>query len=339
MRRCRAGVEIMAESSPTGVKYNAMADQRIHNQFALICAPDLIPVLDGWFRYLTVGRNLSKHTFRAYQSDVKQFLGFLHGHIGGQVCLNDLSDVALRDFRSWLANKAAQGTKSASRARSLAGVRNFFAWMDKQGILHNPSASLLSTPKIPSKVPRPIDITHVFRLIDLAMDNVSDWVGLRDYALFSLLYGSGLRIDEALSMDVGDWPEKGYVLRIMGKGRKERETPLLPEVRQRIEAYRHAAPLSDDPDAPLFCGFRGGRLNQGVAQKKMRDLRVMLGLPDTVTPHALRHSYATHLLGAGLNLREVQHLLGHISLSTTQRYTDVDHEKMLEIFAKAHPRA
>ena len=198
---------------------------------------------------------------------------------------------------------------------------------------------MLQTPKRPAKVPRPMDIGYVLRLIDQAADNVTDWVGMRDYALFSLLYGSGLRIDEALSMNCGDWPDSGLKLRIMGKGGREREVPLLPKVRERVEAYRHAAPLSDAPDAPLFCGLRGRRLNQGVAQKTMRDLRVTLGLPETVTPHALRHSYATHLLGAGLNLREVQHLLGHASLSSTQIYADVDHEAMLDIFMKAHPRA
>ncbi len=301
--------------------------------------PDLQNVVQDWHRYLTVERNLSLHTVRAYQTDLRQFLTFLQNHNGHPSCLNDLSDTAIRDFRSWLTNKAVEGTKATSRARSLAGIRNFFAWMDKNGILHNPAAELLQTPKRPAKVPRPIDVTYVFRLIDQALDNVTDWAGLRDYALFSLLYGAGLRIDEALSMNVGDWPTEGLKMRIMGKGAREREAPLLPEVRTRVENYRHVAPLSDDADAPLFVGVQGKRLNQGVAQKRMRDLRVSLGLPDTVTPHALRHSFATHLLGAAMNLREVQHLLGHASLSSTQIYADVDHEALLEIFSKAHPRA
>jgi len=304
----------------------------------LYCQPDLESTIDQWQQYLKQ-RNLSAHTYRAYNSDLNQFLKFLCGHMGQQISLNDLSEAAIRDFRSWLADKAANGNSSSSRARSLAGIRNFFTWMDKTGILHNPAAGLLSTPKRAAKVPRPMDIPQLFKLIDLAMDHVTDWIGLRDYAFFSLLYGSGLRIDEAISLNVGDWPNEGLKMRITGKGGREREVPLLPEARKRVEVYRYAAPLSNDADAPLFCGLRGKRLNQGVAQKTMRDLRVSLGLPETVTPHALRHSFATHLLGAGMNLREVQHLLGHASLSTTQIYADVDHEKLMETFMAAHPRA
>lgn len=304
----------------------------------LYCQPDLQKTIADWQKNLS-NRNLSKHTIRAYNTDLNQFFKFMNGHLGDQISLNDLSETAIRDFRSWLTNKAVAGTKSSSRARSLAGIRNFFNWMDKNGILHNPAAGMLSTPKRPAKVPRPIDVTILFNMIDNAADNITDWAGLRDYALFSLLYGSGLRIDEALSMNVGDWPIDGLKFRILGKGAREREVPLLPEVRKRVENYRHVAPLSGDADAPLFCGVQGKRLNQGVAQKRMRDLRVDLGLPDTVTPHALRHSFATHLLGAGMNLREVQHLLGHESLSSTQIYADVDHDKLLDIFKNAHPRA
>lgn len=306
----------------------------------LYCQPDLQQVLGQWHKYLTVERRLSHHTVRAYETDLKQFLIFMNGHFGHEVCLNDLSEAVIRDFRSWLAKRAADGTQSSSRARMLAGIRNFFTWMDKNGILHNPAPSLMQSPKRPAKVPHPIDIPHVFELMDYAMARTSDWTGLRDYALFTLLYGSGLRIDEALSLNVDDWPAKGMVLRVMGKGGKEREVPLLTLVRTRVENYRHVARLSDDPDAPLFCGARGGRLHQGVAQRTMRELRVTLGLPDTVTPHALRHSFATHLLGSEkMNLREIQHLLGHASLSSTQIYTDVDHENLLRVFSKAHPRA
>jgi len=305
----------------------------------LYCAPDLIDVVAQWRKYLSVERQLSKHTYRAYNGDLHQFLSFMNKHVGHEISLNDLSDTAIRDFRSWLTDKAKAGAKSSSRARSLAGIRNFFTWMDKNGILHNPASEMLSTPKRSAKVPRPINVTSLFKLIDQALDSVNDWAGLRDYALFSMLYGSGLRIDEALGLNVGDWPSSGLKIRIMGKGQREREVPLLPEVRVRIEQYRHAAPLSDDLDSPLFCGVQGKRLNQGVAQKRIRDLRASLGLADTVTPHALRHSFATHLLGQGMNLREIQHLLGHASLSSTQIYADVDHDKLLEVFKASHPRA
>lgn len=302
------------------------------------CAPDLVPVLDDWNRYLTSEKNFSAHTLRAYRTDLAQFLNFMRKHFEKTLSLNDLASIPLRDFRSWMAQKTMDGTASSSRARSLAGVRNFFRWMDKNGVLHNPYAAQLTTPKRPAKVPRPIQEKLVFQIIGKAAENITDWVGLRDYALFSLLYGGGLRIGEALSLNVGDWPEKGRSLRLLGKGRKEREVPLLPVVRKRVEAYRDAAPLSDAPEAPLFCGLRGKRLNQGIAQKTMRDLRKNMNLPDTVTPHALRHSYATHLLGEELNIREIQELLGHASLSTTQRYTDVDHEKVMAMFKDIHPR-
>lgn len=309
------------------------------NTLDLYCAPDVQAVLHDWYKFLTVERQLSRHTVRAYQGDLKHFLQFLNGHNGAEVCLNDLSNAHLRDFRSWLAKKASGGAASSSRARSLSGIRHFFTWMDKQGILHNPATSLLQTPKRAKKVPRPIDVGQIFDLIDMALDTSKGWTAKRDYALFSLLYGSGLRIDEAIGLNLGDWPERGLVLRVMGKGGKEREVPLLPQVRNRIEDYRKAAPLTAEPASPLFCGLRGKRLNQGVAQRSMRTIRINLGLPDTVTPHALRHSYATHLLGAGMNLREVQHLLGHASLSSTQIYTDVNHDAMMEIFLKSHPRA
>lgn len=306
----------------------------------LYCQPDLQKILADWRRYLVVERNLSRHTVRAYETDITQFLKFLNGHFGHEISLNDLSESAIRDFRAFLARRAADGATSASRARMLAGIRNFFSWMDRNGVLHNPAPHLMQSPKRPPKVPHPMDIPQIFMLMDESLSHVKDWVGLRDYALFSLLYGSGLRIDEALSLNVGDWVSAGKALRVMGKGQKEREVPLLPTVRQRIDLYRDAAPLSDDESSPLFCGSRGGRLNQGVAQRTMRDLRVTLGLPDTVTPHALRHSFATHLLGKdGLNMREIQHLLGHASLSSTQIYTDVDHRTLLETFQKAHPRA
>jgi integrase/recombinase XerC len=267
------------------------------------------------------------------------FLKFMNTHQGQQISINDLSETAITDFRSWLTQKAVKGAKASSRARSLAGIRNFFTFLDQNGIMHNPAASLLNTPKRPAKVPRPIEYTQLLKLIDNAVENVKNWTGLRDYALFSLLYGSGLRIDEALKMNVGDWPLDGRKLRITGKGNKEREVPLLPIVKKRVEDYRAAAPLSDDNLSPLFCGIQGKRLNQGMAQKAMRKLRVDMGLPDTVTPHALRHSFATHLLGEGMNLREIQHLLGHESLSSTQIYADVDHEAMMDIFLKSHPRA
>ncbi|OFW99662.1 MAG: hypothetical protein A3J37_07625 [Alphaproteobacteria bacterium RIFCSPHIGHO2_12_FULL_45_9] len=222
------------------------------------------------------------------------------------------------------------------RARSLSGVKNFLHWLDKQGIMHNAAITLVRTPKLPHKLPRPMEQVQAFRLI---FDDVADdWVSLRDRALFTLLYACGLRINEALGLNIADLPRDGYV-RVMGKGGKERQVPTLPIVMESLAAYRAKCPYAEISTRPLFMGERGKRLNQGIAQKAMRDLRGLLNLPDTATPHALRHSFATHLLENGANLREIQELLGHSSLSTTQRYTEVNAEELIRIYKSAHPRS
>ena len=236
-----------------------------------------------------------------------------------------------------MSRQAMDGRGNASRARTLSGVKNFLSWMDKQGIAHNPAIKTVRTPKMPRKLPRPLHESQAFNL--LAETGNGDWVTMRDKALFTLLYGCGLRIDEALSLDITHLPRDGF-LRVIGKGRKERQVPILPMVVDAINAYRTVCPYEEESTRPLFIGEKNGkRLNQGVAQKAMRDLRRTLALPDTATPHALRHSFATHLLQNGANLREIQELLGHASLSTTQRYTDVNAEEMMAIYRKAHPRA
>lgn len=229
------------------------------------------------------------------------------------------------------------GLASSSRARSLSGVKNFLTWLDKQGILHNASIKLVRTPKLPRKLPRPLEETQAMRLIESAINLESDWVTLRDQALFTLLYACGLRIQEALGLNISDMPREGFLI-VMGKGRKERQVPVLPIVEKTLAAYRTSCPFAETPTRPLFVGEKGNRLHQGVAQKSMRDIRGSLNLPATATPHALRHSFATHLLQNGANLREIQELLGHASLSTTQRYTDVNAEELIKIYKAAHPR-
>jgi len=229
------------------------------------------------------------------------------------------------------------GRGNSSRARSLSGVKNFLSWMDKQGIAHTPSVKTVRTPKLPRKLPRPLLESQAMQVLNDSEGD--DWVDLRNRALFTLLYGCGLRIDEALSLTLSDLPRDGF-LRVVGKGRKERQVPVLSAVQATLDLYLKHYPSSFEKTKPLFIGEKNGkRLNQGVAQKAMRDLRRTLGLPDTVTPHALRHSFATHLLQNGANLREIQELLGHASLSTTQRYTDINAQEMLAIYRKAHPRA
>jgi integrase/recombinase XerC len=218
-------------------------------------------------------------------------------------------------------------------------LRNFFGWLDRSGILHNPKIGALSTPKLPRTTPKPLPIADAAALLEAAEDFVDEpWIGLRDRALFTLLYGCGLRISEALALDRGDLP-LGDSLKVLGKGRKERVVPVLPAVAEAVALYDAACPFKGGKDAPVFIGAKGKRLDPAIAQKAMRSLRVQLQLPDTATPHALRHSFATHLLGGGGDLRAIQELLGHASLSTTQRYTEVETEQLLTVYRDAHPRA
>lgn len=331
-----------------------------------ICAPDLARTLQDWYRYLQYEKNVSRHTLRAYTSDITQFINFLVNHQGQSPSLNSLSEVSLRDFRSWMSRKAMDGASAATRARSLSGIKNFLGWLDKQGIMHNAAIKTVRSPKLPHKLPRPLYEKQILKLLDMeiqepphpaggGMRKVGEaqaepylklgggdsapetWLTKRNRALFTMLYGCGLRIEEALSLTLKDMPRGGFI-RVIGKGRKERQVPVLKIVEDMLAAYLEACPFPRQPDRAIFLGSRGKKLHQGVAQKAMRDMRKELGLPETATPHALRHSFATHLLQNGANLREIQELLGHASLSTTQRYTEIDGKKLMEIYKNAHPR-
>lgn len=307
---------------------------RIEDQALQGCAADLADAVLKWRRWLSTEKNLSKHTVRAYGADIGQFITFLTQHLGQPPTLGDINKVELRDFRSWMSRKAMDGAGAASRARSLSGIKNFLHWLDKNGLVHNAAIGNVRTPKIPRKLPRPLFEKQALELVHLQAE---EWVGQRDRALFTLLYGCGLRIDEALSLDIKDAPRDGYI-RVIGKGRKERQVPVLKIVTDSISAYRAMCPFAETPERPLFMGERGKRLRQQIAQKALRELRMVMGLPETATPHALRHSFATHLLQNGANLREIQELLGHASLSTTQRYTDINAEEMMKVYRAAHPR-
>lgn len=309
----------------------------IKNDILECCASDLSKALLDWQAWLKVEKNVSKHTLRAYTGDLSMFVSFLAKHKARAVSIADVSGASLNEFRSWMSRQTMDGRANSSRARTLSGLKNFLSWMDKQGIAHNAAIKTVRTPKLPRKLPRPLHQNQAFNILNDTGDG--HWVSLRDRALFTLLYGCGLRIDEALSLDIVHLPRDGF-LRVMGKGRKERQVPILSLVVDAIDKYRAACPYAEDGTRPLFVGEKNGkRLHQGVAQKAMRDLRRELSLPETATPHALRHSFATHLLQNGANLREIQELLGHASLSTTQRYTDINAEEMLAIYRKAHPRA
>ncbi len=306
---------------------------------ALAAADDLASMLPRWRDWLTIERQFSDHTVSAYLSDLTAFLGFFAGHLGHPVRLRDLADAGLADFRAWLARKTASGATATSRARAVSSLRNFYGWLDRTGILHNPKIGALTTPKLPRAVPKPLAVVDAATLLDAAETFVEEpWIGLRDRALFTLLYGCGLRISEGLGLDRNVLPF-GEALTVLGKGRKERVVPILPVVAEAVSLYVDACPFKVGKDGPIFLGARGKRLDAAIAQKAMRSLRRQLQLPDSVTPHALRHSFATHLLAGGGDLRAIQELLGHASLSTTQRYTEIETEQMLSVYNNAHPRA
>ncbi len=300
---------------------------------------DVQDALEQWRQWLAHEKNVSAHTLSAYISDVAGFLTFLTGYHGQPPSMNALGDLKAVDFRAWLAQRAGDGLIAASRARALAAVRNLFRWLDRSGRLHNTAIATLSTPKAKRPVPRPLTEKDAASLLDMAgSEPDAPWIGKRDRALFTLLYGCGLRISEALGLLRKEAP-LGDTLRVRGKGNKERIMPVLAAVNEAVQAYLDACPFEPGPDGPLFLGARGKVLQPAIAQRQMQHLRRLMGLPETATPHALRHSFATHLLADGGDLRAIQDLLGHESLSTTQRYTDVESEHLMAVYNGAHPRA
>lgn len=314
-----------------------MAERRSLTSFS--ASDDTLRAIEDWQRWIGDERQSSAHTLNAYSRDLAAFLAFLTDHLGTAPTLNDLNNLKASDFRSFLAWRLADGIAQSSLARAMSTLRNFFRFLDKTGRVSNATISAVRAPRPAPPVPKPIAAGEAIDLIDAAR-SLSDtpWIAKRDTALFTLLYGCGLRIDEALGLNQGDTPH-GNSMIINGKGNKQRVVPVLPIVRQSIADYIAACPFAPRPDGPLFLGARGGRLNPGVVQRQMRKLRAQLGLPSTATPHALRHSFATHLLGAGGDLRTIQELLGHASLTTTQRYTSVNSERLIAVYQDAHPRA
>lgn len=293
--------------------------------------------LAGFLAWLAGERRASPLTVEAYAHDVGKFLGFLTGHFGAEPDLKTLAGVCQADLRAWLAHEAAD-TVNATRARHLSAVRTFYRHLARRHGVTNPAAGLLGTPRAHPPIPKALSPAQALGVADGIAEASGDAaVQARDATLFTLLYGCGLRIAEALSLNVGDVPAAG-ALRVIGKGGKERIVPVLPAVREALAQW-----LALHPDrqaaSPLFPGVRGARLNAGVAQRSMRAYRHLAGLPEHATPHALRHSFATHLLSGGADLRSIQELLGHASLSTTQRYTSVDAVRLMEVWRASHPRA
>lgn len=302
-------------------------------------ASDLNSLVSGWLAWLQGVRGMSRHTVTAYATDMQQFQGFLQKHLGGACTLSALMQLQTRDGRAWLASRAAGGYDAASTARALSSVKNFFRWLEKQGHGSNDALLSLRTPKRRKTLPRAVAEEQAVEAVE-KIGNLQDehWVALRDIALLMLLYGCGLRISEALSLSRGQL-EGAETLTVTGKGNKQRMLPVLPAVREALARYFEACPQHLSKNSPAFIGERGKPLQPAVFQKQVRVLRGLIGLPESATPHAFRHSFATHLLSGGGDLRSIQELLGHASLSTTQRYTQVDKERLLSAYKNAHPRA
>ena len=288
-----------------------------------------------WQSWLLNERRYSPHTLDAYSRDLSGFFDFAAEHLGKVPETADLAKLEVRDFRAYLSQRAARHIDKSSLARELSTLKNFFKWLARYDILRNPALSVIRTPRRAKVLPKALEVNDTFNVIDEAQNLASNsWQGLRDKAVFTLLYGCGLRISEALSLNVGDIGNNDF-LRIKGKGNKERIVPLLPVVVENINKYLAECPYQPKQGEPLFLGARGDRLVPRIIQRQMQKIRAYLGLPDNLTPHALRHSFATHLLAEGTDLRSIQELLGHASLTTTQRYTDVQIETLKKEYDKA----
>ena len=306
----------------------------------LICAkPDLQKARQDWLAALAKQRRLSAETVEAYERDSRQFLQFMTGHIGGPPALADIAALRPADLRAFLAHRRSRGAGARTLGRGLAGIRSLLRYLERQGLATAAGAGALRAPRQPKSLPKPLTVGDARRVTSVGEQLAEQpWIAARNAAVFTLLYGSGLRISEALAIKAGELPGAD-ALRITGKGGKTRLAPVLPVAQRAVVEYRELCPYHLDPGKPLFRGARGGPLAPAIVQREMKKLRSALNLPDTATPHALRHSFATHLLGRGGDLRTIQELLGHASLSTTQIYTEVDTQRLLDIFDAAHPRA
>lgn len=294
-------------------------------------------LIKAWHTWLQVERNTSTHTCYNYLQDLKTFLAFYLDHKGEALSPNKLATITASDFRAFLTSRVKLGVTPRSNARALSTLRNLFKYTAKRHNISNDDISLIKTPRLRTTLPRP---WHQDCAADLmATQNYTateSWLLARDMTLFLMLYGCGLRISEALSLNVEQ--VKTDQLLVTGKRNKQRMVPIIPLLHKYLENYLQIKPQAIDPDEPLFIGSRGERLNPGVAQRSMRKLRTTLGLPDNITPHSLRHSFATHLLTAGADLRSIQELLGHASLTSTQKYTEIDIKNLQENYKNFHPR-
>ena len=307
----------------------------------IIMAPDLAAVVTEWRRWLAELRRLSPRTVEAYGRDVDDLVRFLTGHLGTPPGIADLGRLSPADYRAFLARRRRDGLSAPSLARGLSGIRSLIRFLEKRGAMTSAAVVAVATPKTPRRLPRPLGVADALSVVsDVGALAEEPWVAARDGAVLALLYGAGLRISEALSLTAAEAPaETGGALRVTGKGGKTRLVPVLPAVGRAVATYSRLVPFHLAPNEPLFRGVKGGPLSPRLVQLALQRLRGALGLPENATPHALRHSFATHLLGSGGDLRTIQELLGHANLSTTQVYTSVDAERLVAAWREAHPRA
>ncbi len=310
-------------------------------QFLVSARPDLRQARAEWLAALVRERRLSPLTVAAYERDTRQFLHFMTGHNGAPPGIGDIAALKPVDLRAFLAQRRKDGVGARSLGRGLAGIRSFLRFLERRGLANAAGAAAMRAPRQPKSLPRPLTAGDARKVVSAGEQLAGEpWIAARNAAVLTLLYGCGLRISEALALDGGDLADMDEtMLRVTGKGGKTRLAPVLPAARRAVAEYRRLCPFHLGAGEPLFRGARGGPLRPEIVQRAMVGLRAALGLPDSATPHALRHSFATHLLAGGGDLRTIQELLGHASLSTTQIYTGVDTARLLDIYDAAHPRA
>jgi integrase/recombinase XerC len=315
-----------------------MAEQ---DRLLVTATPSLRKAALDWASHLEHERRLAANTLAGYGRDLEQFFTFLTQHLAMPPRLSDVANLTNADVRAFMAARWNAGVGAKTLGRQVAALRSFARFLEKRGYAKVAAFSAVRPPKQPKSLPKALSVGEARELIDTAEAMAEEpWIAARDTAVLTLLYGCGLRISEALGISRADAPVGTRdTIRVVGKGGRERVVPVLPAVRRAIEAYIDACPFALPPAEPLFRGARGGPLSPRIIQKATERLRSALGLDPTATPHALRHSFATHLLGRGGDLRTIQELLGHASLSTTQIYTSVDSERLLDIYRRAHPRS
>ncbi|WP_457661020.1 tyrosine recombinase XerC [Sinorhizobium medicae] len=310
------------------------------NELLIIGHPEVMAERKRWLASLAEERRLSGKTVEAYERDTRQFLTFLTGHLAGPPRLSDIRALRPADLRGFLAQRRKGGAGARTLGRGLAGLRSFLRYLEKNGLANAAGAGAVRSPKQPKSLPKPLTERDALKVVTTDSQLAEEpWIAARNAAVLTLLYGCGLRIAEALDLTPADFTETARSLRVTGKGGKTRIVPLIAAAAEAVTTYRKLCPYHIEAGEPIFRGARGAKLQPAIIQREMQKLRSALGLPDSATPHALRHSFATHLLAGGGDLRTIQELLGHASLSTTQVYTGVDSARLLEIYDRAHPRA